>query len=269
MTNSRIGSTLGAMLIGFMLVPGTVRSQEVADDACSDGLPSRPDFGITGMACRCSSEANDDGTRWEFRTEPEILGVQADGPSAGLLRPGDRVVRIDGQLITTPTGGRAWSNVSPGDTVRLRVRRGGGIANVTFVAGGRCPGDSPDGPLPAAESPRLPRLYPDGWLGLGLSCDCSVDTSTGEPRWTFETIPTVIAVAPGSPAAAAGVQPGDVLIRIDAERLDTPKGGAAFSALRPNQEIRLTLERDGRRVTLDVTAARRSERTAYDQEVGL
>lgn len=271
MTKFRTGGAFTMMLIGFLFLPGAGRSQVVASDTCTGGSPSRPDLGITGMVCHCSSRTVDGVTLWQFRTEPEILGVRADGPSADLLQPGDRVVRIGGQLITTPAGGRAWSDVAPGDTVRLRVRRGRGITNVTFVAARSCP-ESPaenpaESPLPEVKSPRLTRLYPDGWLGLGLSCACSVDTSTGDPRWAFETSPTVVAVAPGSPASAAGVRPGDILIRIDQKRLTTPEGGAAFSALRPGQEIRFTFERDGEPVTLEMTAVSREDRWDDGREV--
>jgi S1-C subfamily serine protease len=252
----RAVTLMSAMAIGLPTAAGA--QAPAAADTCPGGNLPKADLGITSFSCHCSVETSGSASEWSFLTEPEIQGVSADGPSAGELQPGDRVISIDGALITTPEGGRRWSAVRPGDQVSLRVRRGGVPRTVTIVAGASCEGDvaarSGDGePSP----PELRRLLPEGWLGIGVSCDCSVDTSGDLPRWTFDGSPTIAGVMPGSPAHLAGLRAGDVLLRLDGVRLDTPAGGEAFSLIRPGQRIRFDVRRDDAELSVEVVAGRR------------
>ena len=78
------------------------------------------------------------------------------GPAAGRLRDGDAIVAVDGQLITTSEGGRRFSAIDPGDRVRLSIRRGGRVQDVTVQAGTRCqrrptPPTPPRPPAPPAD----------------------------------------------------------------------------------------------------------------------
>lgn len=232
-----------------------------AQGSCPGGAAPRPTLGITSFVCHCSYERDEEvgATAWTFDTEPRILGIAAAGPADGALREGDFVVAIDGWLITTEDGGRRWSNVEPGERVRLKVRRDGATREVELTVGDRCPGDDPEPRTPAGDAPvrTLPRFHPRGWLGVGLSCDCSVDTSAGAPLWTFHDAPRVAGLVPGSPADRAGIREGDVLVAVDGRPLTTPEGGADFSGIEPGRRVRLTLEKDGARRDVEVVAAER------------
>jgi hypothetical protein len=101
---------------------------------------------------------NNERPQIQFEGEPRIGGVRANGPAAGRLRDGDVIVAIDGQLITTRSAGLRYSAVDPGDQVRLSVRRGGRVQDVTITAGSRCmvPPTPPTPPRPPA-APAPPR----------------------------------------------------------------------------------------------------------------
>jgi len=269
MTMTRFSVTL--LVAVTLSLPGLVAGQATSPNAARpDGATSKADLGIGSMRCRCSSQTRDDSTTWSFLTEPEILAVRPDGPSAGKLAAGDRVVAIDGSLITTPEGGRRWSRLRPGDEIKLRVRRDGTTRTVSMVVGARSApnettagGDLDDLDLHLV-LPKLPRLLPTGWLGIGVSCDCTVDTSSGAPLWEFRSPPEIAGVASGSPADGAGLRTGDVLLRIDGRPLDTPAGGASFSAIQPDQRVRFDVRRDGAELTVGLVAVAREDTAPAD-----
>lgn len=74
----------------------------------------------------------------DFRRAVEIASVDQDGPSAGILRTGDVVLRVNGTPVPTTTAlVRAVSTLEPGSEARLVVRRDGVRRSevVTTVAG--------------------------------------------------------------------------------------------------------------------------------------
>lgn len=66
-------------------------------------------------------------------------------------------------------------------------------------------------------------------------------------------IPVIAEVAPDSPAAAAGLQAGDVVIALNGERVRDRERVVQHVALRPEVPVRLTVLRDGGRLDLTVT----------------
>lgn len=62
---------------------------------------------------------------YDLETFPEVVGVSADGPSAGKLELRDRLRRIDGRPTPTLRSVyRRLADVEPGDTVSVVVERG-------------------------------------------------------------------------------------------------------------------------------------------------
>jgi hypothetical protein len=139
------------------------------------------------------------------------------------------------------------------------------------------PPTPPTAPEPpqAPETARLPKpsipteeALPRGWSGFALTCrNCG--GQPGEdgayPVWEFGTLPTIYFVDPGSPAARAGLQIGDVLAELDGVSLLTEDGGKRFGALQPGQSVKWTIRRGGRVQNVTVVTARRPG----EQEVDL
>jgi len=64
----------------------------------------------------------------------------------------------------------------------------------------------------------------------------------------------VVDVVPGGPAAAAGIQPGDVIVAIDGTKTPSADAlGAVLAELKPGQVVTVTVERGGRQQDLKVT----------------
>ncbi|RYD23047.1 MAG: PDZ domain-containing protein [Verrucomicrobiaceae bacterium] len=79
-----------------------------------------------------------------------------------------------------------------------------------------------------------------GWLGLGLRAESQV--------------PVVSSVLPGSPAAAAGIQPNDVLTAVGARRIaDYADAANAFFYLIPGQPVKVSLLRAAQPVEYSLT----------------
>jgi len=88
------------------------------------------------------------------------------------------------------------------------------------------------------------------WLGVGLA------DAAGEPGALVEY------VYPGSPAATAGIEPGDVITAIDGGSIsDGNAAASAIGSLKPGAQVTLTIERVGQQLTITATLGTRSANT--------
>lgn len=181
-----------------------------AAQQCAGGAEPVGWIGVEALACNCSVQRVDGGVSvWSFRSEPRVLGVEDGSPADGVLRSGDEVVAVNGDLVTTPGAGRTWGAPPPATPLRVTVRRDGRLEEMALTPAPICPDDPrampgapralgvaagrtmPPAPAPAAPpappspvAPRPPTPEPAplpprppephfnrlGWFGFGISC---------------------------------------------------------------------------------------------------
>ena len=136
----------------------------------------------------------------------KIVSVQVDSPAVGRFEVGDRLLEINGQPVGDPFA--LWHKL-------VLLAREDKAARVKIAR----EGEGTPRELEVEIAPRLPRLASHisstdflGFDSLGISVELTRE---------------VEAVEPGSPAAAAGFQPGDVIqglqFKLDDERLQESK----------------------------------------------
>ncbi len=127
-----------------LLLPASAAAQATARSGerlvCKDGAEPVGSLGITGIACdRCQFFTNGKVHRAVFWTEPTILDLDGANPAASVLREGDVLVAVDGQLITTRGGSALFSALPPDEPTRLRIRRDGRMMELSVPVAAACP----------------------------------------------------------------------------------------------------------------------------------
>lgn len=285
MTTSRSGSSVQSLILAGMMAL-LVSGPGVGQEACDENAGT---LGIQGLRCEgCTYSMSESGIEEaRFRTEPQVLAVVRGLTQGDRLRAGDRIVAIDGALITTREGSDRLAGLRAGQEVVLRVRRSGRIEELRIATGSACelvrrardmeveverlderelPGrwTVPLPPRPPAAAPAPPRpampelpptLGPSGYLGLGIRCS---ECGTRNGVFFFGAPPEITSVAEGGPAAEAGLRIGDVILAIEEEDI-TNEGARRFGEIEPGQRVRFTVRRGDTPRTVTLLAARRTE----------
>jgi regulator of sigma E protease len=147
-----------------------------------------------------------------------VIGyVERDSPAvkAG-LRAGDKILEVDGQPVTRFSGMNdsvVWNVVrSEGETIPFKVERNGQILNFSVV------------PFKAETR---------GWQRK----------STRQVLIYPAVTPLIEAVQPGTPAAEAGLKPGDIVLAINGTRIYSPVALVDQITLHPDEPILLEVKR--------------------------
>jgi membrane-associated protease RseP (regulator of RpoE activity) len=279
MMHARFGRSLSLPLALVVLAVTAAAGQS---PACPSGDDAVGHLGVV-IACDCTvNPARSSERPWQFRSALHVAAVEAGGVADGLLQVGDSITAVDGVAITTAAGAARLAALRPGEQVTLSVVRGRRQHRVRITASLICPHDSraigsyapavrapsaaarsapeaggapaaadrsPGGSRrPTAAVPMLPDLLPAGRLGFALTCSrCGWERAAGDrhPRWHSEAPPRVYAIEPDGPAARAGIQPGDVLLRVDGQAITSRAAGEALGAATPGQRLTLELSRAG------------------------
>lgn len=140
------------------------------------------------------------------------------------LRPGDRLLEVDGQPVNR------WGGMG-GDSVAWRiVRSEGESVTVRFERDGQV--------LTTEARPEIPPTR--FWQRK----------ATRQLQIAPAETPMVARVQPGSPAEAAGLQPNDLITEINGQRLFSPYGIGDFARRHPQEPLVFTVERGGRTLHL-------------------
>lgn len=196
------------------------------------------------------------------RVKPEpgvlITAVADEMPAAeaGLAR-GDILLAIDGDRVNTAAElQKVILMQDPGDTLELKVKRGDEELSLSVTLADH------DGYAVlgvAAHVERGERKSPQrgrpGWMS-GHSRAFGMERGKGINALPFGDADgaAVFALLEGGPAAAAGLQTGDVITAVDDNEVagldDLAQAAAQYN---PGDEVVLTVERDGETVELTVT----------------
>ena len=157
----------------------------------------------------------------DLSAEIEALVPGSPAATAG-MEIGDRVIQVDGKDISTKTELLDAVAKSKGQPVVLLVRRDTQTKLLT-VHPTQAPGE-----VPAGEEP---------FYSIGAE----------------ETPPLVTSVMAGSPASAAGLQPGDRVAAIEGQAIYTWSQMTTQVKEHPQKPLRIEVIRSGQRVPLTVT----------------
>jgi regulator of sigma E protease len=172
---------------------------------------------------------------------PPVAGRVSDGGPAATagLRSGDTVTAVNGRAVTY------WEDIdrvvaaSDGRPLELAVKRGDATQTMSMT------------PQRTEIQDPILRETKTVWdIGAGP-----------------ESVPQISSVATGSPAEAAGLQPGDVVLAIGGKRVYAADDLVQAIRARPRQAVPIEIERDGRRMTLNVTPNAEEEKTAAGETV--
>jgi serine protease Do len=173
------------------------------------------------------------------------------------LGPGDTLIALDGMAPSFDRFQALRAALRPGDPLEITVRDGGSVRTLVLRAARRPRNVS----LAPAGRVFVPGIMPwqvgQDWvagaqvaaLNAGLARILSEEIARyfgSEPRGLL-----VINVAPGTPAEAARLVPGDVLLQVGGVAVDElPALRRAVAAARPDQALRVMVIRDGREVVI-------------------
>lgn len=268
-----IGREISLALVIALAVVGPADAQ-VAKCAAENAVGT---IGISGVDCNCTIGARDPG-EWSFRTEPKITSLEMNTTAGKLLKVGDVITHINGQLITTREGARAMATIKPGQAVVITVRRNGETLRFALTADASCSGEprlgfySPTAPRRSA--PRSAPVTPGvaargaapvvaasamrtrGSFGMGLMCSgrCEIHVA-GDGALHFSDPPEVYSVERGSGADQAGIRRGDIITHVNGQSITSKDGGRIFGTAKPGATLRFTVRRDGQSRTVSLTAA--------------
>jgi membrane-associated protease RseP (regulator of RpoE activity) len=271
----RIGGLAASICAGLVLAAVPAAGQ--ADPDCTSGPGAA--FGVTAYQCaNCGVEQRSGTpTAFQFFAEPVVLEVEA----GSALRPGDIVEAVDGKPITTRAGAHAFTYPSRSRST-VTVRRDGTRRDLAVQVADACrtpptpptpavaavpptaptPAVPPTSPTPSvAPTPPTPPTPPKsgrgGRFGFALGClpSCThTRASDGTQYYRHDGPPPVVAVREGGPADRAGMRVGDRVTHVDGLSIVSEAGGLRFLSAARGREMRLTLDRGGRAVEVELKA---------------
>ena len=167
--------------------------------------------------------------------EAMVPGSPAD--TAG-IQIGDRISRVNGRNIATKSELFDAVAKSNGEALTLEIKRGEQVKTFTVTP-------------TAAPGPHTSAQEPGYYLGVE------------------ETPPLVTSVVQGLPAAKAGIQAGDHVVKIEGQPIHTWSQMTGIVKENPNRQLQVEVLREGHRVPLTVTpSAEKTMVNGQSVEVG-
>ncbi len=226
--NSQILTRSGGYMGLSFAIPIDV-AMDVANQLCEQGYVSR---GWLGVSIQPVSEDLAESFGMEQAKGALIAELDSSGPAAeGGLEAGDVILEVNGQKVDhSTTLPRLVGDTAPGEEVELSVLRNGQRETITVEVG-----EWPNaGPGQADGDP----------VRLGIAVQPLNEME--KRRLGIEHGVRVVKVDPTGHAAAAGILPGDVLVRLGNQPVEGPEQLKEMLANLPDdQPVPVLLNRDG------------------------
>ncbi len=178
-----------------------------------------------------------------------VAAVEPNSPAAKAgFQPGDVVRSVDGKPVADPRAlAVAIAGVHPGSTASIGVMRNGSQETLTATVANLADQNLASGSGGSGEHQ----------AGLGVALGTLTPRLRSELNVPMDTEGAVVMqVAPGSPAARAGIQRGDIIMGVGNEKVSSPAEAARLvhEALRKDHAVALRIMHDGQTmfVAIDV-----------------
>ena len=244
MNTAILSPTGGSVGIGFAIPSDMIRT--VSAQLEKTGKVVR---GFVGVEAQEITATTAQAMHLQQHSGALLAGIQPDSPAAKSgLQPGDVITAVNGTKIAGPRELAVnVANVQPGDEAHLTILHDGQSKDVT-VKVGQLPGEQTASNGQAGNGER------HGQLGLALSpLSPDVRNQLDVPDGTQGAV--VRQVRPGSPAEAAGLQPGDVIVGVGTHAVTSPSDtvNAMRTAMNGNDHaLALRVIRNGQPVFVGV-----------------
>jgi serine protease Do len=236
-----LSPTGGSVGIGFAIPSNTVKT--VVAQLEKSGHVTR---GFLGVEAQAITDGMTSALNLKAKTGALVASVEPDSPAAHAgLQPGDVITSVNGDEVKNPRDLAVdIAAVKPGDEAKLGVTRNGEVQSmsvkVATMPNQMASNDSGNG---SAEQQGQARV------GLALApLTPDMRSQLDIPAHTSGAV--VAGVTSGSPADAAGLQPGDVVIGVGDKAVHNPSEAAHAirDAARHDKSLALRIMRNGHAV---------------------
>jgi S1-C subfamily serine protease len=223
------------------------------------------------------------GLGLQFETQPgsgrglEIASVDPNSPAAQAgLQAHDRLISIDGRPFAHRRHAKAYLTAQTGRPVPLVIERNGRQLLLQFIPG-EPEGDSGwlgillYGENEMPNGPNAPAMQPSAADGNQNNQSTPGAQSAPGTPYSGQNAPgqrgaRVAQIYPGSPAARAGLQPGDLVTQINGQKIDDPAELVALvHEMKPQTKAEFEVTRGNQAEKIPVTIGSRDSEYAESQ----